>query len=165
MKNTTNCTYDLMLKVNLFITRKQRRFNLIYFLITAVLGVGLILADLLSEQAVTADAGIFFLIFSVVAAIALLKQRKSKWGQAVQKSIDDNPNKKQEYQFEDNAITVIQESDKVQSTTKIDYSYIASVVMVDSNTCYFLTKGNIYYILYDEQGINDIYDYLCAKKV
>ena len=164
MKNTTNCTYDLMLKVNLFITRKQRRLNLIYFLITAILGVGLILADFLSEHAATATAGMFFLICSVVAAIALHNQRKSKWEKVIRKSIDDNGDMKYEYQFEDDAITVIMESDKVQSTTKIDYSYIASVVMVDSTICYFLTKGNVYYILYDEQGINDIYDYLCAKK-
>ena len=83
--------------------------------------------------------------------------------QAVKKSIEENQNKITEYQFEEDFITVNQTSEFVQSNSKIAYSYISKVEKMDDNSFYFATKGNLFYVLYDEQGIEKHFLFMCEK--
>ena len=124
MNNKTTYTYELLLKMNLFHTAKWRRNSSIYALLTGLLSIGLTIADFLLENFHTLYAGMFFLALSLVVIFALIKNRKSKLSEAVKKQIQENPNKTIEYQFGEDYITVNQTSAKVESNTRIDYSYI-----------------------------------------
>lgn len=163
MNNKTTYTYELLLKMNLFHTSKWRRNGSIYVLLTGLFGIGLIIADILLENFHTLYGGIFFLTLSLVVIFALIKNRKSKLSEAVKKQIRENPNKTMEYQFEDDYIIVNQTSDNVQSNTRIEYSYISQVVKMDETSFYFVTKNPLFYVLYDEKGIAELFTYINSK--
>ncbi len=163
MNNKTTYTYELLLKMNLFHTAKWRRNSSIYALLTGLLSIGLIIADFLLENFHTLYAGMFFLALSLVVILALIKNRKSKLSEAVKKQIQENPNKTIEYQFEDDHIMVNQTSDNVQSNTRIEYSYISKVVKMDETSFYFVTKNPLFYVLYDEKGIAELFTYVNSK--
>lgn len=163
MKNTTIYTYELLLKINLCNTAKFRRKGTVYALLTGMLAVGLIVSDLLIENFHTGYAGMLFLTCSLVTVVALIKNRRSKIAAAVQKQVQENPNKTVEYQFDENTVTAKQTSDKIQSETRIEYSYIATVIKTDERSFYFVTKNNLMYALYDENGIGELFSYLSSK--
>ena len=165
MKNKTVYSYELLLKVNIAYTRKARRNALIYFLITFVAGVGLILGCIFENclTSMTMYVGVFFLALSYTSFRAFLFSRKSKIQKSVKLNIDENPNKILEYQFEDDYITIIQTSKYVQSETRIAYSYITTTVKNDNNSFYFVTKNNLFYVLEDEHSIDECFSYLCNK--
>lgn len=163
MNNKTTYTHDLLLKMNLLHTLKMRRTVLIYALLTGTLSAVLIIADLLLENFHTLYAGMFFLALSLLSFFAVIKNRKSKISEAVKKQIQENPNKTIEYQFEDDYIMVNQTSDNVQSNTRIEYSYISKAVKMDETSFYFVTKNPLFYVLYDEKGIAELFTYVNSK--
>ena len=93
MNNKTTYTHDLLLKMNLIHTAKMRRNALVYALLTGTLSVALIIADLLLENAHTCYVGMFFLSLALASFFAVLKNRKVKISEAVNKQIQENPYK------------------------------------------------------------------------
>ena len=163
MNNKTTCTYELLLKMNLFHTAKWRRDSSIFALLTGLLSIGLIIADFLLENFHTIYAGMFFLALSLVVIFALIKNRKSKISEAVKKQIQETPNETIEYQFEDDYIMVNQTSDNVQSKTRIDYSCVSKVEKMDDTSFYFVTRKNLFYVVEDQQGTHEYFSFLHKK--
>ncbi len=165
MKNKTIYTCELLLKMNIKHTKKARRNALIYSLVTLVASVGLIIGCVFEDclNSVTMYVGGFFLSLSFVSFCAFFANRKKKLQQAVKKSVDENPNKIIEYQFEEDYIVVNQKSDKVLSDSRIMYSYINNVVKMDDTSFYFVTKNPIFYVIYDEKGIAELFSYMQSK--
>ena len=163
MNNQTTYTHDLLLKMNLIHTAKMRRNVLVYTLLTGTLSAMLIIADLLLENAHTLYAGMFFLPLALVSFFAVLKNRKVKISEAVNKQIQENPNKTMEYQFGEDYITVNQTSVKVQSNTCIEYSYIIEAKKMDDTSFYFVTRNNLFYVVEDQQGADEYFSFLLEK--
>ncbi len=165
MKNKTFYSYELLTKMNIKHTKKVRRNTLIYSLVTLVASVGLIIGCVLKDclDSMTMYVGVFFLAMSFISFCAFSANRKKKLQQAIKKSVDENPNKIMEYQFEENFITINQTSDKVQSNTRIEYSYINRVERIDDTSFYFVTKNNVFYVVEDEQNIDESILYLSEK--
>ncbi len=163
MKNKTTYTYELLLKMNLFHTARGRRNCLIYFFVMSTLSIGLIIADLLIENFHTLYVGMFFLALSLVMIFAVIGNRKEKIAETIKKQIQDNPNKVIEYYFDEDYITITQTSTYVQSEVRTAYSYIAKIAKIDETSFYFVTKNNLFYVLEDEQNIDQFLSYLCDK--
>jgi len=163
MKNKTTYTHELLLKMNLFHTAKRRRNSLIYALLTVLLSIGLIVADFLFENLHTLYAGLFFLLLSLVVIISLIKNRKAKLSEAIKKQMEENPDKTIEYQFGEDYITINQTSAKVESNTRIEYSYIKEAIKMDDTSFYFVTRNNFFYVVEDQQGTHEYFSFLFEK--
>lgn len=165
MKNRTIISYELSLKMNIAHIRNARRKALTYALLTLTIGVGLIVGCIVGNcmDSMTMYVGVFFLPFSLISFCVFFINRKKKLQQAVKKSIDENPNKIIEYQFEEDCIIVNLSSDKVQSNTRIEYSYINKVEKIDDTSFYFVTKNNIFYVLEEKTNIDEYISYLYGK--
>ena len=163
MNNKTTYTHELLLKMNLIHTAKMRRNVLVYALLTGTLSVALIIADLLLENAHTCYAGMFFLSLALVSFFAVLKNRKVKISEAVNKQIQENPNKTMEYQFGEDYITVNQTSAKIEFNTRIDYSYILEAKKMDDTSFYFVTRNNLFYVVEDQQDTHKYFSFLLEK--
>ncbi len=161
MKNTTNYTYDLLLKMYLIHTEKARHNALIRSAVMFVAGVGSFFVGFFNESLVSiVYIGVFFLGVSIMV---LYSNRKTKIQQAVRKSIQENPNKINVYQFEDDCVIVNQTSDNIKANFSIEYSYITKVVKMDDFSFYFITKNFMFYVLYDENGIAELFSYVSSK--
>ncbi len=163
MKNVTTYTQELLLKMQLVYTAKRRKFYLIYIIITAALGIGLIVMDCLLENYNTMIGGAFFLVCSLAMTIVLMRIRKAKLAESSRKQIQENPNKRMEYQFEEDCIIVNQTSDNVQLNSCVQYSYIRKAVKMDEKSFYFITKNSLVYIVSEENGIEGLFTYMSSK--
>ena len=163
MENRTTYTYDLIFKTSWHYSAKWRKNCSIYALLTGLLGAILIVGDQLIEEWHTSAGGGFFLICSLIAISSLLKNRKSKVSAAVSKQLNDNPNKIMHYQFQEDCIVINETSDHVRSDTRIDYSYIGNIVKIDDTSFYFATKASFLYVVCDETGIAELFEYVSSK--
>ena len=165
MKNQTLYTYELLMKMNVAYIKKTLRNSRILSLIIFVGSVGLIVGCILDDAlaSMTMYTGVFFLSLALTFMAIFMKNRKSKISEAVKKQLQENPNKTVEFQFEEDYLIINVMSDKVQSNTRIEYSYISQVEKIDDTSFYFFTKGNLIYVLEDEQGIDECFTYFCNK--
>ena len=164
MNNKTPYTYDLLLRVQLFQTAKLRRNTFVLVLIELFVGIALILGDVFSENAHTDTAGACFLLLAFVMFLVNRQYGKARLGKMLRKLTDENPDKVTEYHFEEEYMVINVESANFRSTTQMKYSYISQATMVDHCTCYFITKNNMFYILYDETGIEKYLGEINAKR-
>lgn len=163
MKNVTPYTQELLLKMQLVFTAKRRKFCLIFIIIAVAVGVGLIVMDCLLEDYNTMFGGVFFLVCSLAMTIVLMRISKASLAKWSRKQIQDNPNKRMEYQFEEDCIIVNQTSDNVQWNSFVQYSYISKVTKMDEKSFYFITKNSLVYIVSDENGIDEFLTYMNSK--
>ena len=163
MENKTIYTYDLLLKMNLMSVAKSRQKISRAFIVCIIVSVVTLLLFIFNKSYILMFLCGFYIAISLFFLVSLSTNRKKKLQQAVKKSIEENQNKITEYQFEEDCITVNQTSEFVQSNYKIAYSYISKVEKMDDNSFYFSTKGNLYYVLYDEQGIEKYFLFMCEK--
>lgn len=164
MNNKTPYTYDLLLRVQLFQTAKLRRNTFVLVLIELFVGIALILGDVFSENAHTDTAGACFLLLAFVMFLVYRQYSKARLGKMLRKLTDENPDKVTEYQFEEEYMVINVESANVRSSTQVKYSYISQATMIDHSTCYFITKNNMFYILYDETGIEKYLGEINARR-
>lgn len=164
MENKTVYTYDLLLKFQLAYSANARRRVLIPFVLLIASVASLVVDSLdksFSSMLIWANGGCFLAAAS--AFIILFKSRKSKMGQLIEKEPRETPDKVMEYKFEEDHITVICTSKYVNSETAIKYDYVSSVTKIDDNSFYFTIKNNMNYILYDENGISELFSHLLYK--
>ncbi len=163
MTNTTVYTHDLLLKMRMHYLTKTRKTAWILFFLTGGFSVYCIVADLLSEYAHTLPAGTFFLALTIIWISILMQGRKAKLSKAVRIEMSGNPDTVIEFEFEQDCFKTRQTSKYTNGSACHSYDVFAKAVKMDENSCYLLTKQNQFYVLYDENGISELYDFVCAK--
>ena len=103
-------------------------------------------AELISKNAHTLYIGIFFLSLAIVSFVAVLKSRKAKISETINRLIKENPNKIMAYRFGEDRITVNQTSAMVQANIYIEYSYVSNAVKIDGTSFYFTTRNGLHYL-------------------
>ncbi len=163
MNNKTEYTFDLLLKLNLCITKNKKRRNVIPAILASLFGIVFLAVTFITEDIVDPVLIFFGLVFLATAflyIVILIKTRKSVVSENVSKQLHDNPSMSIEYRFDDEHINAEIRSEQVETDSKIKYSYVSAVEKIDNKTCYFLTKNGSYYLIYDEQSVDSYYSYI-----
>ena len=163
MTNTTVYTHDLILKMRRNYTKKSRRMAWFMFIFAGGLSIYGIVYDLVSEHAHTIPAGMFFLAFALLFFLVAIQNRKSGLSKAVSKEMAGNPDTVIEYQFDQDCLRTKQTSKYSTGSACYSYEIFAKAEKMDENSFYLLTKQNQYYVLYDPNGIGELYEFVCGK--
>ncbi len=163
MTNTTAYTHDLILKMRRNYTKKSRRMAWFMFIFAGGLSIYSIVYDLVSEHAHTIPAGMFFLAFALLFFLVAIQNRKSGLSKAVSKEMAGNPDTVIEYQFDQDCLRTKQTSKYTTGSACHSYEFFAKAEKMDDNSFYLLTKQNQFYVLYDPNGIGELYDFVCGK--
>ena len=119
--------------------------------------------SLLSAIIVFFIAGMFFLAFALLFFLIAIQNRKSGLSKAVSKEMDGNPDTVIEYQFDQDCLRTKQTSKYTTGGACHSYEFFAKAEKMDDNSFYLLTKQNQFYVLYDPNGIGELYDFVCSK--
>ena len=167
MKNQTVYTYDLLFKAECF-TNKKLKKKIGEYLLLAGLMIAIPMAFIIRDMIFgnnewdsgTAYFAVFFFGFFCAFALLYLKTRKSGVSKNIKKQIETNPNRVLEYSFEQDCVVIDQKSQMVQSNVCISLSFIDQTIKIDDKTFCLITKSNVMYIVYDEDGIDGYLDYI-----
>ena len=163
IENKTVYTSDLLFRMQWLHLAGGRRKVLILISVTFVLAIVLIVNGVLVEHSPNEYIGTFFLTADLILLCVLFQNRKSKIRRIADRNMRENPDKVLEYRFAEDHIAVNQMGARFRATYQIDYSYIGKTVKMDSKACYFIVRNNISFVVYEEQGIDTIYAYICSK--
>lgn len=163
MTNTTVYTHDLILKMRRNYTKKSRRMAWFMFIFAGGLSIYGIVYDLVSEHAHTIPAGMFFFALMLIWLMVLIQGGKRSLSKAVSKEMAGNPDTVIEYQFDQDCLRTKQTSKYTTGSACHSYEFFAKAEKMDDNSFYLLTKQNHFYVLYDPNGIGELYDFVCGK--
>ncbi len=163
MTNTTVYTHDLILKMKRNFTKKSRRMAWFMFIFTGGLSIYGIVYDLVFEHAHTMPVGMFFFALMLFWLMILIQSGKRRLSKAVSKEMDGNPDTVIEFQFDQDCLRTKQTSKYTTGGACHSYEFFAKAVKMDNNSFYLLTKQNQFYVLYDPNGIGELYDFVCGK--
>ncbi|MBE6576821.1 MAG: hypothetical protein E7653_01620 [Ruminococcaceae bacterium] len=166
MNNKTTYSFELLLKLNLFISKNKKRRLALTAILEILLGIVFLAATYITQDIVDPVLvffGIAFLATAFICITALVKSRKNAVSAQVSKQLQENSAISIEYEFDDEHISVDFHSEQVQTNSKIKYSYVSSVEKIDNKTCYFLAKNGTYYLIYDEQGIDGYFSHIAER--
>lgn len=166
MNNKTDYTFDLLLKLELFATKRKKQKFFIEAIVSLLAAVLFLAATYFTNDSwdpLFIVCGLMSFSIALISTFTLIKSRKNVIAQGIGKLIHDNPRKRIEYQFGEEYIQADVYSDQEQSSSKIKYSYVSEVKKIDDQTCFFITKGFKYYIIHDEYGIDGYFSYISEK--
>ena len=163
MTNTTVYTHELLLKMKMHYLKKSRRMTCFMFIFAGGLSIYNVVTDLVFEHVHTIPAAMFFLPIALIFGFVAIQDRKSALSKAVSKEMAGNPDTVIEFQFEQDFVKTKQTSKYTTGGACHSYEFFAKAEKMDDNSFYLLTKQNQFYVLYDPNGIGELYDFVCGK--
>lgn len=163
MTNTTVYTHELLLKMKMHCLKKNRRIAWFLFFLIGGISICYIIADLVFEHVHSIPAAMFFLAFALLFGLIAIQNRKSGLSKAVSKEMAGNPDTVIEFQFDQDCLRTKQTSKYTTGGACHSYEFFAKAEKMDDNSFYLLTKQNQFYVLYDPNGIGELYDFVCGK--
>lgn len=163
MTNTTVYTHELLLKMKMHYQRISRKTVWFMFIFTGGLSIYNVVTDLVFEHVHSIPAAMFFLPIALLFGLVAIQNRKSALSKAVSKEMAGNPDTVIEFQFEQDFVKTKQTSKYTTGSACYSYDFFAKAEKMDDNSFYLLTKQNQFYVLYDPNGIGELYDFICEK--
>ena len=163
MTNTTAYTHELLLKMKMHYLKKSRRMTCFMFIFAGGLSIYNVVTDLVFEHVHSIPAAMFFLAYALLFGLVAIQNRKSALSKAVSKEMAGNPDTVIEFQFEQDFVKTKQTSKYTTGSACYSYDFFAKAEKMDDNSFYLLTKQNQFYVLYDPNGIGELYDFICEK--
>ncbi len=163
MTNTTVYTHELLLKMKMHRLKKSRRIAWLLFFLIGGISIYYIIADLVSEHVHSIPAAMFLLAYALLLGLVAIQNRKSKLSKAVSKEMAGNPDTVIEFQFDQDCLRTKQTSKYTTGSACHSYEFFAKAEKMDDNSFYLITKQNQFYVLYDPNGIGELYDLVCGK--
>lgn len=163
MTNTTVHTKELLVKVNMHHMAATRKMMWGLLVLSGSLSAFLILGDLFIESFHTLYAGCFFLPLALISAFVLRQYSREKVTVKVQKQLNDNPYAAATYCFEQDHFTVELKGKYRQIYEHVDYVMLEKIEKPDDQTMYITISAALCYVIYEPNGIEEIYKFLEEK--
>ena len=165
MKNHTVYTHDLLVRTNLRYHNERKKTIKKGVYPLAIFGVTPILLDIFIDNCHIAFVGTFFLGLLVILLATLKNMSKSKINDVVAKSLESVPCHINDYEFTDSEIKIASTNTYGQAALSCSYGFLSETVKLDDKSFYFVLKSGIVYPVYDENGIKEMFSYVCSRKM